>query len=457
MGAPLKGPGNGGNNGTVQINGADIKNGNDPHLTCPITIKWSGFDAGPPDNEYTVTFTGINPTGGTITTVAPSDATTGTFAGTGTTKSYSLQIANGSPNHKGEYHANITVMTKTANGSESKSKTVWLGSCNVINPISGGTVAVTGACTSNNVNSGYTWSVVATKKAGATTADVAGTASPGGSFTTDVTTGLGSFTTAAGQNATTVALDAASIAAGWTISQPAAAPAACGVAGVVDPTADATSTCSAMSVHLAAGTNATTFDITEPAGTHQVLVGAGQTQDVSYTPGAGLTVSVSANGKQLDTATAPGSCSNPGQADPQVAADNKCKSGINLTLSNMNGTADTTFTVTSNGTTKTYTVRAGQVKKLSYAVKEDTKGSVTVSAPGLAKKTFSYAKDCAAVLGVKHTRRPAHPVVQGEKSQLPFTGFDTRRALFDGAALTLLGGMLCGLAARREGKRQVGA
>jgi hypothetical protein len=46
-------------------------------------------------------------------------------------------------------------------------------------------------------------------------------------------------------------------------------------------------------------------------------------------------------------------------------------------------------------------------------------------------------------------------VVKGEHAQLPFTGFDTRRALLDGAALFFLGAVLCMLGARRRGEELV--
>lgn len=544
-GAAVAAPPGGGNNGTVQINGQDIKNGNDPHLTCPITIKWSGFDPAPTQDDYTVTFTGINPTGGTVSVLGGANPDSGTFTGPDFTKQYQLNITGGNANNKGEYHVNIEVMTKSAGGSETKSKTVWLGDCGphtvslsgscntrsgnfdwtlatspstpavqgsytpqggaatnytttnsgtvlfstgqvgtvaytvstpgwslgTASPVTatanaacsagGGTVTVTGACTSNSANSGYTWSV-ATTPAGGT---VSGSWTPSGGGASTAWSSP-SFTTGSGVNSITVALSTASTNAGWSLSgQPGAAPVDCSTAQtVVDPSATATSTCSAMSVHLDAGTHATTFDITEPGGVHHEVVGAGQTQNISYTPGAGLTVSVSAAGKNLASATAPSSCSNPGQAAPAASADNKCKSGINVTLSNLNGTADAVFTVTDpDGNAQDITVRSGQLKKVSYAVEEDTTGVVTVTAPGLAKQTFTYKKDCAAVLGVKHTRGPTHKPtkvptkVEGEKSQLPFTGFNTRQAMFDGAALLLLGGMLCGLAGRREDKYQAKA
>lgn len=222
--------------------------------------------------------------------------------------------------------------------------------------------------------------------------------------------------------------------------------------------ATANADCNALTAHLDGGTNGATFTVTEPGGSHQVVVGPGATDNVSYGSGNGATISVSAGGAPLDSASAPLDCTNPGQAAPAVSEANHCKSGMNLTLSNMNGTADVTFTVTDpDGNTKQVPVRAGQLQKLSFPVTEDTTGTLSVSAPGLAKQDFTYKKDCASVLGVKHTRKPhTHkPVVKAEHAQLPFTGFNTQRALLDGAGLFFFGAVLCMLGARRKNEDYV--
>ena len=528
----------GGNNGTVQINGEDFKNGNDPHISCPVTFKWAGFDPAPQVDTYTITFTGQNPTGGTIVTSEGNNQLHGTFTGPDfTLPNVGLTITGGSPNNKGEYHVTILVETVMAANTDTKSKTVWLGNCNP-NPPSGGAISFHGSCTTaGDVNSGYTWAITATAVAGAPAANFPATWSDGGANSGGLTIVDGSsFTTPKGVNLVTVTPNAA-LPAGWTLTQPSAAtPNPCGSAptpasatagancnalsahlvaasnadttfdivhnGVTDhvtvtkgqtqdvsygsaaganitvsvggvqkatatasnscgvnpgnPTpasASANADCSGLSAHLDGGTNGATFTVTEPGGTHQVVVGPGATQDVSYASGNGATISVNVGNTLLDTASSPTNCT--GTAAPTVDEANHCKSGMNLTLSNMNGTADTTFTVTDpDGNTQQVSVNAGQLKKLAFAVTEDTTGTVTVSAPGLAKQTFTYKKNCATVLGVKHTRKPTHhttkPVVKGEHSQLPFTGFDTRRALLDGAALFFFGAVLCILGARRK-------
>ena len=519
----------GGNNGTVQINGQDFKNGNDPHISCPVTFKWTGFDPGVQD-DYTITFTGTNPTGGTIDAGGGSNVLSGHFTGPDfTSPPTPLTITGGTPNNKGEYHVTIVVETKSAVNTDTKSKTVWLGGCG---PVQQKTVTLAGQCNTNSGN--YDWTLTANPAAA-----VSGTYSVNGGASTNYTTNAGtgvfsfnsghspgpvSFTVGGGvytaanspQTATTNhSCDAPNVvnpsataaancntlsahlvggtngavfdivhngvndqitvpanqtadpsynnsAAGATITvsiggvQKASATASNSCGGPPTPaSATANADCTALTAHLDGGTNGTTFTIVEPGGTHTETVAGGATKDVSYGTGNGATISVSDGGTVLDIASAPSDCV--GSAAPQVSEANHCSSGMNLTLSNMNGTADVTFTVAApDGSTQTYTVRAGQLKKVAFAVTEDTTGALSVSAPGLAKQSFTYKKNCASVLGVKHTRKPPHkPVVEGEHAQLPFTGFDTRRALLDGAGLFFFGAVLCMLGARRKNEDYV--
>ncbi|HET6908023.1 MAG TPA: hypothetical protein VFH54_01685, partial [Mycobacteriales bacterium] len=130
-----------------------------------------------------------------------------------------------------------------------------------------------------------------------------------------------------------------------------------------------------------------------------------------------------------------------------------------VNLGNMNGTAPVTFTVTApDNTVDNVSVLAGQIVKKSYAVVEDTTGTVTVSAPGLATKKFTYAKNCTAVLGEKVTKTPTPkptPTVQGEKvTRLPFTGSNTSMFLTLAALFFAGGVVLMAFGARRrpEGK-----
>jgi hypothetical protein len=527
----LAAPAAGGNNGTVKLgSGGAFTNSNDPHLSCPIQIQWSGFDPGV--QTYDVAITTTAPTGGTVT--VGGDPVHDTFSVQPATRTFTLSFGGGAnPNNKGEFHVNITVNTTSSTGSSDvKHKTIWAGNCAAAP--SGGAVSMSGACTTNTFGSGYTWNVTATPAAPGGGSDVTGTWSGGGNNGVwSTTAGAGSFTTPSASNAITVALDAAFTGAGWTITQPAAGPTPCGAAPT-DPTASAVANCTTLTAHLDGGTSGATFHIVEPGGTHDVPVAGGATQDETYAPSAGAEITVTLGGVQKAHAKASNSCGGPptdpsatvnadctaltahldggtsgttftinepggthsetvaggstkdvsygsgngatisvsngatllgsanapadcvGSAAPTVAEANHCKSGMNLTLSNLSGTADVTFTVTDpDGNTQQVGVRAGQLKKVAFAVTEDTTGTLSVSAPGLAKKTFTYKKNCATVLGVKHTRKPPtkthhKPVVEGEHAQLPFTGFDTRRALLDGAGLFFFGAVLCMLGARRK-------
>ena len=142
--------------------------------------------------------------------------------------------------------------------------------------------------------------------------------------------------------------------------------------------------------------------------------------------------------------------------DPAVTFSTACKTGITALLSNMNADNTTntpvTFTVTGpDGTVQTVTVLADHIVKLKFPVKEDTTGVVSVQAPGLAKHTKSYVKNCTTVLGEKVTKPVTKPVVQGEKTtKLPFTGWPVATAVRDAGIALAAGLMLLLVAARRR-------
>jgi hypothetical protein len=456
----------GGNNGTVLINGENFKNGNDPHISCPITLEWQGFDPAPAVDNYTVTFTGINPTGGAVDTGGvPSNQLKGSFTGPDhTVAGIPLVITGGTPNHKSEYHVNITVVTDLAHSTETKSKTVWLSGCNPNAP-SGGTISFSGSCTTPAANSGYTWAITATAVPGAPAAGFpAAWTQVGGVATGPLTiTDGGSFSTPTGINAVTVAPNPA-LPAGWTLTQPSAAtPNPCSNVinnpqqGQVTVAGQCNTTTQGYDWTVSTAPNTAAVDGTwAPNGGSTANWSTDATGHATFSSGVGqntLHIAVTTANWNASPTASTASCPGAGQADPGVAETNHCTSGMNLTLSNMNGTADTTFTVAEpDGTIQTVVVRAGQLKKLVFAIKEDTTGNLSVTGPGLAKQSFAYHKNCAAVLGVKHTRKPPHKpvVVKGEHAQLPFTGFDTHRALLDGAAVFFLGAVLCILGARRK-------
>ena len=141
--------------------------------------------------------------------------------------------------------------------------------------------------------------------------------------------------------------------------------------------------------------------------------------------------------------------------DPAVAFANACKTGISVTLTNMKvddtTTDDVTFKVVSpSGKSKHVTVRADQIVKLNFPVKEDTTATVTVSAPGLTATSHSYKKNCTKVLGEKVVKTPKPPAVQGEQAQLPFTGMPAGTAMIIAGLMLAVGGGLTVLGRRRS-------
>jgi len=538
----------GGNNGTVKLGSAGVPftNANDPHLTCPIQIQWDGFDPG--TQTFDVAIATTAPTGGTVT--VSGDPVHGTFVVQPFTQQYSLSFAGGAnPNNKGEYHVSITVNTTSSTGtSDVKHKTVWVGGCAAAP--SGGSVSVTGACTTNTLGSGYTWTVTAIPATPGGGADITGTFTPPAASTWSTTNGTGTFTSTA--NSVTVAIDAAFTGVGWSLTgQPTPVAGNCGtptnlvlsgactantpgqitwtvtnpnavqVTGLsaqstppgvvvsnlsgttlnasggtatfttpaplpVGTTMGATGTAAGQSVgsnapgfsgtctnagqpevaasisfsddctgitadFTSADQHTSTFTVTTPLGGSDTVIGSGSKHYDADAAHAHIAVTDDKGGTFSHDWVDPGTC-NPGQAAPRVSEANHCKSGMNLTLSNMNGTAPATFTVVDpDGNVQTVVVRAGQLKKLVFAIKEDTTGTISVTAKGGSKQQFAYKKNCATVLGVKHTRKPPHkPVVQGEHQQLPFTGFDAKRALLGGSVVFFLGAVLCMLGARRQ-------
>ena len=231
----------------------------------------------------------------------------------------------------------------------------------------------------------------------------------------------------------------------------------------IAPSASISSTCDKATATLDAGSDDAEFVIS-PAGNEadqDVSVAAGGEQSVDVTwdaDHATVTVFDKNSEDQLATLTRDNEACAPAPepvTDPAVAFGNACATGISVTLTNMKvddtTTDPVTFTVVGpNGGTKHVTVRADQIVKLTYKVKEDTTGTVTVSAPGLSKTTHSFAKNCTKVLGEKVVKTPK-PAVQGEKAQLPFTGMPAALVALVGAVMLAVGGGLSALGRKRRG------
>jgi hypothetical protein len=226
-------------------------------------------------------------------------------------------------------------------------------------------------------------------------------------------------------------------------------------------------TCQGIDVSFTAGTDGTDFSVTPPeSGTVTVHVGTTKTE--SYPADADhTTITVTWPDNEVPASHSwvePDNCSSipVPVTDPAVSFANACTTGISVTLTHLQvddtTTDSVTFTVvTPSGNTRHVTVRADQIVKLAFKVKEDTTGTVTVSAPGLTKTAHSYAKNCTKVLGEKVVKTPKtpKPAVQGEQAQLPFTGMPTALAAALGGLLLAVGGGLSVLGRRRE--REVSA
>src|SRR3954447_22355999 len=225
------------------------------------------------------------------------------------------------------------------------------------------------------------------------------------------------------------------------------------------PSGTVTGDCDNATVDVAAGSEDTTFVIDHDGTTQQDAVSA-QNGDHVVVPWSGdSTVSVSVLGGEaaLDSATRDSATCDKVESvtDPAVAFANACKTGISVTLTNMKvddtTTDDVTFTVVSpSGKSKHVTVRADQIVKLNYPVKEDTTATVTVSAPGLSATSHSYKKNCTKVLGEKVVKTPKPPAVQGEQAQLPFTGMPAGMATIIAGLMLAVGGGLTVLGRRRS-------
>ena len=225
-----------------------------------------------------------------------------------------------------------------------------------------------------------------------------------------------------------------------------------------------TDTCSGFhAVFTSASLHTTQFVVNMPIGGNDTVSGSGTRDYPADATHSHISVTYDGVTQTADWVE-PAGCTQipnppPAVADPTVSASNACKTGITVNLGNMNGTAPVTFTVTApDNTVDNVSVLAGQIVKKSYAVVEDTTGTVTVSAPGLATKKFTYAKNCTAVLGEKVTKTPTPkptPTVQGEKvTRLPFTGSNTSMFLTLAALFFAGGVVLMAFGARRrpEGK-----
>jgi hypothetical protein len=123
-----------GNNGTVKIDEfpADGGNGNDPHVDCPFSVNFFGYDAG--SQQATMTFEPWAPTGGgNPTTLSTSWTTPTRSGGNQLDKSFgpvdlASAFAGITPTKQG-YHVKLTVHVTGSQGSDVKHKVFWVEAC----------------------------------------------------------------------------------------------------------------------------------------------------------------------------------------------------------------------------------------------------------------------------------------------------------------------------------------
>lgn len=138
-----------GNNGTVKIDGDDLRDGseedgsdNEPFVGCAFRVQWTGYalpaNTQDDDVDYSVTFELKSPTDGANGNAFASDSNDiGSFVPTPAEgdldfeKEYSLDISG--PPHlvdgKHGYHVKVTVTTEYSRGNDIKHKVFWTGPC----------------------------------------------------------------------------------------------------------------------------------------------------------------------------------------------------------------------------------------------------------------------------------------------------------------------------------------
>src|SRR4051794_1853358 len=131
--APVSAGAAAGNNGTIKIDGADIKAGkdNDPHVGCGFDVEWFDFDAGA--QHVDLTFDAQPPTGNVNLVTDSFDPPAFAAAGQQLSKHYDLsaaiQAAGLTPQPSQGFHVKLEIHTTAASGSDIKQKTIWVLGC----------------------------------------------------------------------------------------------------------------------------------------------------------------------------------------------------------------------------------------------------------------------------------------------------------------------------------------
>ena len=170
-----------------------------------------------------------------------------------------------------------------------------------------------------------------------------------------------------------------------------------------------------------AGTAAAHFTVTYGGTDHTVDVPAGASSTVQVPVTEDTTGNVTVNAPGLPNGPVSHSwarnCTDNGQtqtggqtaAAPTASLEHSCAiGGIRASLGNVAGTAPADFTLHYGGADHAQQVAAGATATVTVPVAEDTTETVTVSAPGLATQSDTFARDCTATVPAQaHGVNPA--------------------------------------------------
>jgi hypothetical protein len=217
-----------GNNGTVKIHDVplDSNSHNQPHVGCPFTVTFFGFDEG---DVAEVTFTAWAPTGkgtplltGTVDIGADDKSGGGSPAGLDGEQTYTLDFDGIVPHEQQGFHVKLTV-TVTSPGSETpkfdKYKVFWAQPCEESSTTTSTTVGETTTTVGETTTTaGETTTTVGETTTSTPQSTISPTTSTVGETTTtageETTTTAGETTTTAGETTTTAAGQTTTTAAG---------------------------------------------------------------------------------------------------------------------------------------------------------------------------------------------------------------------------------------------------
>jgi hypothetical protein len=187
-----------GNNGTIKIDGVDFDDhpNNEPHVGCVFQVDFYGYDAGDPPESLTatVTFQGIQPTGGGVlltdeVVIGEDAAGGGTDLDAAVTYDLTEELAGVTPHPEQGWHVRLTVNAEGSQGADTKHKVFWVEECGAP-PTSSTTSTTSTTTTTTGSTTTTTGSTTTTTEPGSTTT----TTEPGSSTST---TEPGSTTTTA--------------------------------------------------------------------------------------------------------------------------------------------------------------------------------------------------------------------------------------------------------------------